>query len=183
MNWLDIVLAIILILAAIDGYRKGIILQTAGIIGLLLGIILGIRFSTALAGWLNLGAAFAPILSFVIILLVTILAMWIVGNVVRKVFRLTGFGIVDRVGGIALGIIKIGLITCLLLGLFVNFNRTAKWVNPEVFSKSLLYKPLDRMSKAIFPYIIRATNGIFSAPPESRGPVAEPPKHGETYNI
>lgn len=167
MNWLDIVLIIILIAAAVSGYRKGLISQAFGIGGLLLGILLGYRFSRRLAIWFDMNEGAANLLGFVVILVAVIVVMYIVGAVVRKVFRMTGFGILDHLGGLALGVIKIGLITSLLLGLFVNFNNRVEVIPQRVFMESLLYSPLRSAGNAVFPWILDRTADLFDGQDEN----------------
>ena len=45
MNTLDIILLVLLLIAAVAGWRKGIIVQACGIAGLVLGILFAMRFS------------------------------------------------------------------------------------------------------------------------------------------
>ncbi len=66
MNTIDIVLIVILIIAGISGFFKGVIVQVCGIAGLLLGVLLAFRFSGWLAGMLGIGEDWSRILSFTI---------------------------------------------------------------------------------------------------------------------
>ena len=45
MNYLDIIIAILLIIAIVSGYRKGFIHQLASLAALILGIFLAVKFS------------------------------------------------------------------------------------------------------------------------------------------
>ena len=169
MNILDIILLLVLAAAGISGYRKGLISQAFGIGGLLLGIWLGYRFSARLAGWFDMSDSYANLLAFIVILILAIIAAFLVGKAVRSVFRMTGFGILDRIGGLALGVLKIALIVCLLLGLFVNFNKDAKIVNPKIVDGSLVYKPLRSLGDAVFPWILESTSRLFESGRERSG--------------
>ena len=55
MNTLDIILLVLLLIAAVAGWRKGIIVQACGIAGLVLGILFAMRFSRTIGGWLGAG--------------------------------------------------------------------------------------------------------------------------------
>ena len=96
MNTLDIILLVLLLIAAVAGWRKGIIVQACGIAGLVLGILFAMRFSRTIGGWLGAGEELSPVLGFVVILVVSILVLALIGYLFKKVFRLTGFGIIDR---------------------------------------------------------------------------------------
>ncbi len=153
MNVLDIVIAAILVIAGIMGYRKGVIRQVCGIGGLILGIWLGYRFSTLLAGWFGMNAEYASLLCFIIILIAAIIVLYLVGLLFSKVFRMTGFGLIDNLGGLALGVVKTGLLLSLLLGLFTGYNDRAKLIAPEVFDESALYEPMQKAAGIVFPWI------------------------------
>ena len=122
MNTLDIILLVLLLIAAVAGWRKGIIVQACGIAGLVLGILFAMRFSRTIGGWLGAGEELSPVLGFVVILVVSILVLALIGYLFKKVFRLTGFGIIDRLGGLALSVVKIGMLLAVLTGFYVIFG-------------------------------------------------------------
>lgn len=156
MNVLDIILIIILVVAAVSGMRKGIITQACGIAGILLGIFLAFKFSSALAGWLNVGEDFSWLLSFIIIILAVALVLYWVGRLVRKLVHGIGLGIVDRIGGLLLGVVKWGLILSLLLGVWVNFSQKAREQDPKLITESAMWPPLKKLGDFVFPYILDA---------------------------
>ena len=130
MNTLDIILLVLLLIAAVAGWRKGIIVQACGIAGLVLGILFAMRFSRTIGGWLGVGEELSPVLGFVVILVVSILVLALIGYLFKKVFRLTGFGIIDRLGGLALSVVKIGMLLAVLTGFFARMNDNYHWVKP-----------------------------------------------------
>ncbi len=90
-------------------------------------------------------------LGFVVILVVSILVLALIGYLFKKVFRLTGFGIIDRLGGLALSVVKIGMLLAVLTGFFARMNDNYHWVKPETISDSVIYRPLQAMTDAVFP--------------------------------
>ena len=68
MNTLDIILLVLLLIAAAAGWRKGIIVQACGIAGLVLGILFAMRFSRTIGRWLGAGDTVSPVLGFILIL-------------------------------------------------------------------------------------------------------------------
>ncbi len=154
MNTLDIILLVLLALAAVSGWHKGIIVQACGIAGLLLGILFALRFSRRVGEWLHVGDDFAPVLGFILILIVSILVLALIGYLFKKVFHLTGFGIIDRIGGLALCVIKIGLLLTVLVNFFARMNRTYDWVPQHEIDQSVVYRPLRDMTAAVFPFLM-----------------------------
>lgn len=174
MNTLDIILLVLLLIAAVAGWRKGIIVQACGIAGLVLGILFAMRFSRRIGGWLGAGEELSSVLGFVVILVVSILVLALIGYLFKKVFRLTGFGIIDRLGGLALSVVKIGLLLAVLTGFFARMNDNYHWVEPEAISGSVIYKPLQAMTDAVFPYLVKAKEKIFDeTPPQEETERAE----------
>lgn len=161
MNTLDIILLVALALAALSGWHKGIIVQACGIAGLLLGILFAMRFSRRVGLWLHLSEEVAPVLGFVLILIVSILVLALVGYLFKKVFRLTGFGIVDRIGGLALCVVKIGLLLAVLVNFFARMNRVYDWVPQREIDQSVVYRPLRDMTATIFPFLVEMKDKLF----------------------
>lgn len=176
MNVLDIILIILLIIAAVSGWRKGIIVQACGIAGLVLGILFAMRFSRRIGVWLNIGPELSPVVGFIIILVVSIIVLSLIGYLFKKVFHLTGFGIIDRIGGLALSVLKIGLLLSVLTGFFAKINDSYHWVNPEEINGSVVYKPLRAVTDAVFPYIITVKDKLFDGSRTQTGGNAEQSK-------
>ncbi len=162
MNSIDITLLVCLAAAAVAGYRKGIIPQACGIAGLVLGILLGLRLGRAAGNALGVDDTLASVIGFIVVLLASIIALALVGWLFSRVFRLTGFGYLDRVGGALLGIVKAGLLLSVLVGFFVRVNRQYDWLPQDVFSESKVLHALDGMTDAVFPFLQKAGESLFS---------------------
>ena len=162
MNTLDIILLVLLLIAAAAGWRKGIIVQACGIAGLVLGILFAMRFSRTIGRWLGAGDTVSPVLGFILILAVSILVLALVGYLFQKVFRLTGFGILDRMGGL---VVKIGLLLAVLTGFFARMNDEYHWVEPAAISDSVVYPPLRKMTDTVFPFLLKAKEKLFDQTP------------------
>ena len=112
MNWLDIVLAVILLACIVGGFRRGLSRQVIGLVSGLLALLLGIWFyGTA-------GAYLAPYVSsrtvaaaggFAIVFCGVLLAGAVVSYVVGKFLNVTGLSAVDHLLGSGFGLLR-GLI-------------------------------------------------------------------------
>ena len=74
-------------------------------------------------------------------------------------------GIIDRLGGLALSVVKIGMLLAVLTGFFARMNDNYHWVKPETISDSVIYRPLQAMTDAVFPYLVKAKEKIFDETP------------------
>ena len=150
---LDIILAIPLIWALWAGFRNGIIVQLGGIAGLLIGVWLAFRYGGKVGSWLHIDASADPVIGFIIIVVITVIAVAIIGRLLKGVFRFAGLAVLDRFGGAILSLLKVGLILGLLLYAFGYLNRSQHWVEEKKLESSLLYKPLTGIAKFTFPYM------------------------------
>lgn len=158
MNVLDIILAILLVVGAVNGFRKGIISQLCGLAGVLLGVWLGFKFGDRLGVWL--GVEIGEIASFVIIFIGAVLLATLAGRISAAILRATGLGILNRLGGMALSLVEYVLICSLLLGLFQRVNNATGWVEPKVVEESVLVEPVMKVSEFVFPYLVELKDAI-----------------------
>ena len=158
MNVLDIILAILLVVGAVNGFRKGIISQLCGLAGVLLGVWLGFKFGDRLGVWL--GVEIGEIASFVIIFIGAVLLAALAGRISAAILRATGLGILNRFGGMALSLVEYVLICSLLLGLFQRVNNATGWVEPKVVEESVLVEPVMKVSEFVFPYLVELKDAI-----------------------
>lgn len=158
MNVLDIILAILLVVGAVNGFRKGIISQLCGLAGVLLGVWLGFKFGDRLGVWL--GVEIGEIASFVIIFIGAVLLAALAGRISAAILRATGLGIINRLGGMALSLVEYVLICSLLLGLFQKVNNATGWVEPKVVEESVLVEPVMKVSEFVFPYLVELKDAI-----------------------
>ena len=70
MNYIDIILLILLVLSAINGFRKGLIEELAGLAALILGIWAALQFSGLVASliteYFNYQSKYLPVIAFAV---------------------------------------------------------------------------------------------------------------------
>lgn len=158
MNILDIILAIVLVFGAVQGFRKGIIAQLCGVVGVILGAWLAFNFGAKLGDWI--GVELNDIAASVIVFLVAILVAGLFGRIAAAVLKATGLGIINRLGGMLLSVVEYALILALLLGVFEQINNTTKWVDTKVLEGSVLAGPVKDVSDFVFPYLLELKDAI-----------------------
>ena len=90
---------------------------------------------------------------FVTVLIAVILVVAIAGRLVRRLFHFAGFGIADTLLGIAVSVLKYLLVLSALFSAFDTLNADYTLVSPETIEKSKSYKPVMRLSEAVFPFL------------------------------
>ena len=161
MNVIDIILIIPLLWSIYKGFRDGIAVQLGGVAGLFIGIYLAFRFGPAVGELLKIDPEFAPAAGFAIIVVAVIIAIAIIGRIMRKLFRFAGLGVLDQIGGALLSLLKVGLIVGLLAYGFNHINRSQQWVKQARLDNSLLFNTLSKAAATTFPYINSAKDKFF----------------------
>lgn len=117
---LDVLLMLPMLFGAVVGYRKGIVLELARTLGLILAIALGILLLDY--GVLLLTPYFEksyqlllPFISFLLIFIIIYSTSGIVGKKVRQVLRFSLFGSFDKIAGAALGLSKMAFLFATLI--------------------------------------------------------------------
>jgi membrane protein required for colicin V production len=146
---LDIILLIPLLWAVYSGFKKGILVQLGGIVGIVLGIWLAFRFSGRVGEWLGIDPQFAYYVAFALIVILCILLLGVIGWLLGKIFNFVGLGILNRLGGVVLSLLKTVLILGALLIAFQSINRGANIVGQRQFDRSILCGPIVRTTEAV----------------------------------
>ncbi|WP_297088215.1 CvpA family protein [uncultured Draconibacterium sp.] len=157
MNYIDIVLGIILLLAAINGFRKGLIAEIASLAALILGIWGAIKFSYITTDFLienfNMKSDHMNIISFVITFVVIVVLVHIVGNTVSKLAEAVLLGFVNKLAGLVFGILKSALILSIVLVVFDKIDEDVHILPRETKANSRMYEPIRSFAPSIFPFI------------------------------
>jgi membrane protein required for colicin V production len=109
MNWLDAVLALILLASVAASFRKGLSREIIGLASVLLGLILGSWFYGNVAGYLIRylsSRALANFAGFLIVFCGVVLAGALASAIVGKFLKVTGLSFFDHLLGAAFGIVR-----------------------------------------------------------------------------
>ena len=68
----------------------------------------------------------------------------------------------DKIGGIIVSVVKIGLILGLLLYSFDWVNQRTHWISQDKLAASKVYRPLIDAASLAFPYIDFVKDKLFS---------------------
>jgi membrane protein required for colicin V production len=157
MNYIDIILIILLIFAAISGYRKGFIVEIASLAALVLGIWGAFEFSDITTEFLidnfDLHTKYLNVISFFVTFIVIVILVHIIGNVVNKMVEAVMLGFINRLAGLVFGILKSALILSILLVIFDRIDSDVNIISKKTKEDSRLYSPIRNFAPGIFPFI------------------------------
>lgn len=154
---IDIIILVPFAFALYKGIKNGFVGQIAGIGGIILGIILGTRFSTLLSGyvsqWIDASEAVIKIISFALIIIAVILVATILSKAIEKLFSLVMLGWLNKLLGVLLAFAGTAFLVGSVIALITFINETWFVIVPkDKIADSILYQPLEDLVNMVFPY-------------------------------
>jgi len=157
MNYIDIILGLLLLFAAISGFRKGLVSELASLAALILGIWGAIEFSYITTNFLienfNFETEYLNIISFIITFIVIVILVHIVGSAVNKFIEAAMLGFINKLAGLAFGILRSALILSIILIVFDKIDEDVEILSKEAKTESRLYESIRNFAPSLFPFI------------------------------
>ena len=157
LNTIDFIVCLVLGLAVWKGWRQGFIVQIGSLVALVVGLWLAARYGAVVGERLQLDESVRTAGGFVVVLLGVMLSIAVAGRLLRRIFRFAGFGLLDIALGVAACAVKYLLLVSVLLTAFDRLNSSYSLVGQRTIDSSVSYRPLLRISEALFPMLERAT--------------------------
>ena len=136
---IDIALLALLVIAAIKGLQRGIIVAVFSLIGLIAGIAAALKFSVLVASWLqgsvNISSRWLPAISFLLVFIVVVLLVRLMANLIEASVELALLGWVNKIGGALLYMI----IYTLSLSVLLFFLVQLKLISEKTIAESVTY--------------------------------------------
>ena len=156
MTTLDIILAICLLPAVIQGVSKGFISQAIALISLIVGVWASFQFAEVVCNflmpYLSISEQITHVIAFILIFCGVAFALHIVEAIILKVVKITMLGWVDKLLGIAFALFKTFIILGVVVMLFNTINVDGRLVSQETLDSSVLYGPIKDFAYTVFPY-------------------------------
>ena len=159
MSIIDIVLGVLLLFGLIRGVMKGLFVEVASLLALILGVYGAIHFSNFAATFLESKVDWNEktihIVAFAITFIVIVVVISLAGKALTKLANFAALGILNKLLGGVFGILKIGLILSVILIVFNKLNTAMPFMEKESVEDSILYEPVKSLAPMIFPSIIK----------------------------
>jgi len=157
MNYIDAILAIPLLWFTYKGFNKGLIIELATLIALLLGIYIAAHFSDYTADFLreklDFHSEYMSIISFSLTFVGVVMLVMIFGKSLEKVINVLLLGFVNKLLGGVFGLIKVAFILSIFIFILTTFEVEDKIINIKKQEQSLLYPAVKAIAPAVFPVI------------------------------
>jgi membrane protein required for colicin V production len=154
---IDIVFAVLIVIACIKGFQKGLIIALFSIVAFIIGLAAALKLSAVVAGYLgtniSVSAKWLPFISFCVVFFgVLILVHW-GGKLIEKSLQLVLLGWVNRIGGI----LFYAMLYIIIFSIFLFYAEKLHLLQASTIQNSQVYafvqpwgpKVIDGMGKMI----------------------------------
>ena len=141
---LDIGILILFLYFILGGYKKGFVKQTSAILGLIVSLIIAVNYYRVFQPYLQLyikaAEEIVQFISFSILFILVNLFIHLLGMVLKNILNLLYLDPLDHVIGAALGLIKGGFVSYLLVLLLaqIPYSDITRLVNGSFMATNLL---------------------------------------------
>jgi len=164
MNVIDIVILIPLAFFAYRGFTKGFFISIAMLAGLIIGLYAAINFSELMADFLtnkmNLASNNIKFIAYITTFLLVVVLVYLLGQFLSGIAKTAGLGLVNRLGGAALGIVKGLIIVSAFLLFLAKIDPNARLVSQKIRDESISFKPVLSITPAIYPVLKKYSDRI-----------------------
>lgn len=149
MNWLDIALLVILAMAAVKGFQRGLLVEIASLVGLVLGIWAGLKFNRVVAGWLGF-EEHQEALGFIVILVGVLALLHLAARLATKGMDLTGMGLPNKAAGALAGALR----ALFMLSAMLNVLAAVGGRLPEPMHNTLNDRGISAVIRPLAPWVL-----------------------------
>ena len=147
---LDIFVVIILLLAIIKGYQRGLIIALFSFLALFVGLAAAIKLSAVVAGYIGksvkLSDQWLPLIAFAVVFILVVLLVRLVARIIEKTVKFAMLGWVNKLGGI---IFYVALYLT-IVSVILFYAEQVRLIQPVTTNKSLTYQYIQPLGpKAI----------------------------------
>jgi membrane protein required for colicin V production len=146
---IDIIFAVILIIAVIKGLRKGLVVALFSIVAFIIGLAAAIKLSAVVAVYLQKNVSVSnhwlPVISFMIVFIVVVVLVNLGGKLVEKTFEMAFFGWANRIGGAVFYV----LLYTIIFSVFLFYAEKINFIKQDTVSNSVMYPYIKPWGPAV----------------------------------
>jgi len=136
---IDIIFAIIIVIACWKGFQKGLIVAVFSILAFIIGIAAALKLSSIVAGWLknsmSISAKWLPFISFLVVFIVVVILVRLGAKLIQKTFETVMLGWANRLGGI----VFYAILYIIIFSVFLFYAQQIQLLKPDTIAASQTY--------------------------------------------
>ena len=135
MSTVDIVLAVIILIGALSGYREGFLMELFSFAAILLGVLGAFKLMgyamILLADEFDINETILPYLAFALVFIAILIAVRLLGKLLKVSIDKTFLGHVDQAAGAGLGLLKAAFLLSVSLWIIdaLDFELPERWTS------------------------------------------------------
>ncbi len=153
MNVLDLIIGIVLVLFAIAGLRKGLIIEAFYLASFIFGAYGAMHFSDAVADWMsdfiNVSEDYIAIISFIVTFIIVLILVRILGRILSRLLEAISLGFIDKIGGLIFSILKGALLVSVFI-MIMNVFGVSDLIDNDLRKSSRLYTLSESIANTIY---------------------------------
>jgi membrane protein required for colicin V production len=150
---IDIIIIVVLMIAVIKGYQRGLIVAVFSVLALVIGLAAAMKFSTVVAGYIgkavNLSDYWLPVISFAVVFLIVVLLVRLGAGLIQKSVQFVMLGWVNRLGGILL----YAVLYILIFSIIIFYAEQMDLIKPETKSASVTWSYIQPWGPKVIEYL------------------------------
>ncbi len=162
MTTIDIIIAALLLFGFVRGLIKGLFVELASLLSLVLGIYGAIHFSDFVAVYLKnyveWEEQYISIGAFAITFIVIVVVIALIGKLFTKIANLIALGILNKLLGGVFGLLKYALICSVILLVFDKVNSIFPMDDKLNTKEAILYQPVKNLAPSIFSDLVNISD-------------------------
>jgi len=167
MNYLDIALAILLLIGLVRGFMKGFIFEIAVIGALFLGTYAAFKLSWWLQPYVlkigNMSPFTVNLVCSVLMFTLVCVGLFFLAKLFTGLADMAAMGIFNKILGAIFGLLKYAFITSVLLYFFNLLDVKHHYISSDTKAESHLYYPVMKMSPALLPLMKEMKDEVTAA--------------------
>ncbi len=154
MNYMDLFLLLSLIYGAFRGFSKGLIIEMLTLLGLLFGVFIAIKYSSSvelfIRDFFNVTSRYLSYIALCITFLLVVIVVYLIGKLLTGLINILSLGLLNRLLGLVIGIIKYFVVICVLLLILDAMNDKYHFISEESMEGSFLFYPILNFAQKIY---------------------------------
>lgn len=153
MNILDIIIGVVLIIFALSGLRKGLIIEAFYLASYIVGIYGAMFFSDTVSDWIadaiHVSQEYLALIAFILTFIIFMIVIRYLGRLISSVVEAIHLGFVDKIGGFVFGILKGALLVSICI-MALNIFGVGDVINKDLRKESFLYTQTENVANTLY---------------------------------
>jgi membrane protein required for colicin V production len=136
---IDIVFAVVLVLALLKGYQRGLIVGLFSLVAVVIGLAAALKLSAVVAGYIGkavkISDEWLPVISFIVVFAGVILLIRLGANAIERTVEVVMLGWLNKLGGILLYL----AIYTIVFSVLLFYAEQLQLLKPDTIANSVSY--------------------------------------------